>query len=246
MPQILKTKSLQVFDTIVLTIDSLNIKFPSIYFAVLYIPSFFMFCIMLYPLLLTVIKRLLPFVFIRAFTQLYKTTVANLSNFEFTFFLLSSLTLYILMLLISSDDIFEQVSELFLSNYFLLFSSLIIFLFFLYSVHVLAFIALSSYSRRSLIMVARQFKNDVLDLISLLLRFYVLLFRLNVYDLLEDLFDGYYIFLGDFGDEYLLNTTLLPIASLDGFNLGTNDEISDFEDTNSSLWFDIFSLYYFL
>jgi len=139
------------------------------------------------------------------------------------------------MLLLSSDDISEQVSELMTSYYVILFNYLILSLVLLYSVHVFTFLALSSYSKRSLLVVVRQFKNDILDLISLILRFYVLLFRLNVYDLLEDLFDGYYIFLGDFGDEYLLDSALISVNSFEGFSLGNTDENFDFEDTNSGV-----------
>ena len=242
----LLTNSVTTFDSVVATIDSLNSKFPSLYFLLLAIPALFTLVLVIYSFITSVISKLLPFTFIRAFNQLYKTTVGILSNFEFTFFLFSSLTLYILIVLLSADDIFGQISELLLSNYVILFTLLIIFLAVLYSVHILTFIALSSYSKYSIVLITRQFKNDVLDLASLLLRFYVLLFRLNVYDLLEDLFDGYYIFLGDFGDEYLLDGTLVPTTLLDGFSLVNNDENCDFEDTNPSLWFDIFKLYYFI
>ena len=116
----------------------------------------------------------------------------------------------------------------------------------LYSIHIFTFLALSVYSKRSVLVVILQFKNDILDLLSLILRFYVLLFRLNVYDLLEDLFDGYYIFLGDFGDEYLLDNAPFAINSFEGFSLGNLDENFTFEDTDSTIWSDIFKAYYFL
>jgi len=150
------------------------------------------------------------------------------------------------MLLLASDDISEQVSELINTYYLMIFTYLIISLIMLYSVHVFTFLALSAYSKRSLLVVLRQFKNDILDLLSLILRFYILLFRLNVYDLLEDLFDGYYIFLGDFGDEYLLDNSLFAINAFEGFSANNGDENFDFEDTNSSLWFDIFKVYYYV
>lgn len=246
LTNILLVKSSKTFDSVIVTVESLNCKFPALYFLLLYIPVFFTLTLVIYSFVSLVISRLLPFTFIRAFNQLYKTTVSILSNFEFTFFLFSSLSLYILVVLLSADDIFEQVSDLLLSNYVILFTLLIVYLTVLYSVHILTFIALSAYSKCSLVIITRQFKNDILDLASLLMRFYVLLFRLNVYDLLEDLFDGYYIFLGDFGDEYLLDGTLVPTAFLDGFSLSTGEENCDFEDTNPNLWFDIFKLYYFV
>jgi len=150
------------------------------------------------------------------------------------------------MLLLVSDDISEQVYELVSSYYLIIFTYLILALVLTYSVHIFAFLSLATYSKRSLLVVVRQFKNDIMDLLSLIMRFYVLLFRLNVYDLLEDLFDGYYIFLGDFGDEYLLDMSLISVNSFDGFTQNNTEENFDFEDTNSNLWLDLFKLYYFV
>ena len=242
----LSTYPVMLFDAIIAHIEVSFLKSSGFIMLITSVPMwcgviFYFFVLVLLPL-----WKSLPFTLVRTFNQLYKTSVGLASNFEFIFFVVASLGLYTLMLLLASDDISEQVSELINTYYLMIFTYLIISLIMLYSVHVFTFLALSAYSKRSLLVVLRQFKNDILDLLSLILRFYILLFRLNVYDLLEDLFDGYYIFLGDFGDEYLLDNSLFAINAFEGFSANNGDENFDFEDTNSSLWFDIFKVYYYV
>ena len=86
--------------------------------------------------------------------------------------------------------------------------------------------------------------KDFLNTLGLLLRFYILLFRINVYDMLDDFFDSYYIFVGDFDeDEYLselffaTHGTLLflPENGFDGSFIGEDE--SDFSR-------DLFYIYF--
>ena len=57
---------------------------------------------------------------------------------------------------------------------------------------------------RSVSFLFKQCFKDFLNSLSLILRFYILLLRINVYDTLDDFLDSYYIFVGDFDeDEYL-------------------------------------------
>ena len=239
------TFSINSFDTLIAHIESNYLASPGFVFFLTILPNLLLFSLVFFSILLTSVQKLLPFALVRSFKQLYKTAVGMSSNFEFIFFLISSILLYLLMLLLISDDISEQVYELVSSYYLIIFTYLILALVLTYSIHIFAFLSLATYSKRSLLLVLRQFKNDIMDLLSLVMRFYVLLFRLNVYDLLEDLFDGYYIFLGDFGDEYLLDTNLIYLNSFDGFTQNNIEENFDFEDTNSNLWLDLFKLYYF-
>ena len=241
----LLTYGIASFDTLIAHIDAHYLASPGFIFFLTILPNLLIFTAIFFSLVLTSLNRLLPFAVIRAYKQLYKTSVNMSSNFEFIFFIISSLLLYILMLLLVSDDTSEQVYELVSSYYLIIFTYLILALVLSYSLHIFAFLSLATYSKRSLLLVFRQFKNDIMDLLSLVMRFYVLLFRLNVYDLLEDLFDGYYIFLGDFGDEYLLDSSLVLINSFDGFTQNNIEDNFDFEDTNSSIGLDLFRLYYF-
>jgi len=231
----LSTYSISSFDTLILHIEENYLTSPGFVFLLTILPNIILFSTVFLSILLTSLSKLLPFSLVRSYNQLYKTAVGMSSNFEFIFFLISSILLYLLMLLLVSDDISEQVYELVSSYYLIIFTYLIFALVLTYSVHIFAFLSLATYSKRSILLVIRQFKNDIMDLLSLVMRFYVLLFRLNVYDLLEDLFDGYYIFLGDFGDEYLLDMSLVSINSFEGFTQNNTEENFDFEDTNSNV-----------
>ena len=77
----------------------------------------------------------------------------------------------------------------------------IVYFFYKYSVHYFAFLEASSSGSRSTMFLITQFKGDFLALFSMILRFYSLLLRLNVYDILDDCLDFYYVFLGDFDDD---------------------------------------------
>jgi hypothetical protein len=83
-------------------------------------------------------------------------------------------------------------------NFFL---AVIAFLFFKYSTHYFAFLEASYGENQSVLMIARQFFRDFINTFALLLRFIILLIRLNVYDSLDDFYDSYFIFIGDFDEE---------------------------------------------
>lgn len=99
------------------------------------------------------------------------------------------------------DDDQEEVIEFIDTAFFYMFSFIIFYLCYKHSIHYFAFLAASKTETRSVKFVANQFFADFLDTFSLMLRFYILLFRMNVYDNLDDFFDSYYIFVGDFDDE---------------------------------------------
>ena len=99
----------------------------------------------------------------------------------------------------------------------LVFTLLIVYLLCKYSVHYFSFLAASVSGGKSTVFILQQFKKDLLETFSLLLRFYILLFRMNVYDTLEDCLDGYYIFVGDFDDDQ---------AVIDRLNVQKKNELS--------------------
>lgn len=226
--------------------EAYPLRSPGFIFLITSFPMWLGLTFLFTSLILVPLSKLLPFSPVRVYKQLTKLAVSMSAHLELILFTTTSLLLYVLMVLLVGDDISEQVYELVNSYFILVFTCLVLTLILLYSVHIFTFLALSAYSRRSFLVVLRQFKNDIMDLLSLILRFYVLLFRLNVYDLLEDLFDGYYIFLGDFGDEYLLDNLLIPLSTIEGFTLDSTEENFDFEDTSSSLSLDLIRLYYTL
>ena len=52
----------------------------------------------------------------------------------------------------------------------------------------------------------------MLSIVALSVRFYILLFRINVYDLLDDCFDSYYIFIGDFAENTYTEEALVHLS----------------------------------
>jgi len=115
-----------------------------------------------------------------------------------------------------------------------------------YSIHYFSFLAASETSGRTVKFILLQFKADFLNSFSVLIRFYALFFRVNIYDFIEDVFDTYYIFVGDFDDDEYLNELFL---SLHGTLLFTFDNLDDksflFEDEND-FTNDLFYIYFIL
>ena len=52
----------------------------------------------------------------------------------------------------------------------------------------------------------------MLSVVALSVRFYILLFRINVYDMLDDCFDSYYIFIGDFAENTYTEEALVHLS----------------------------------
>lgn len=120
---------------------------------------------------------------------------------------------YWAMVLMAFDDSQEEVIEFVDGGFFYFFVLITLFLVFKYSVHYFAFIEASVAEGRSVAFVAKQVFKDALNTLSLVLRFYILLLRVNVYDTLDDFLDSYYIFVGDFDEDEYLNELFLSIYS---------------------------------
>ena len=71
----------------------------------------------------------------------------------------------------------------------------------------------------------------MLSIVALSVRFYILLFRINVYDMLDDCFDSYYIFIGDFAENSYNEEALVRLSEA-AATLGENQ--SDLALTNDS------------
>jgi hypothetical protein len=138
------------------------------------------------------------------------------------------------------DDNQEEVIEFVDTGFFYFFILLTFYLCFKYSVHYFAFLESSVVEGRSVSFIAKQVFKDFLNTLSLALRFYILLLRVNVYDTLDDFLDSYYIFVGDFDeDEYLSELTLSIHSSL--LFMSENDYDTSYlledEHESSSDWF---------
>ena len=142
------------------------------------------------------------------------------------------------------DDNQEEVIEFVDVNFFFFFLLLMSYLCFKYSVHYFSFLEASVVEGRSVSFIVKQVFKDFLNALSLALRFFILLLRINVYDTLDDFLDSYYIFVGDFDeDEYLAELTLSIHSSLLFLSENDYDTSYLYEDEHDSLS-DFFYLYY--
>jgi len=118
------------------------------------------------------------------------------------------------MMIAAFDDDQEELIEIFDVSFFYFFCALIAFLLYKYSIHYFAFLEVSVSEGRSVAFITKQFFRDFINTFALFLRFFILLFRLNVYDTLDDFYDSYYIFLADFDDgEYFSEVFFLNVRS---------------------------------
>jgi len=137
------------------------------------------------------------------------------------------------MMIATFDDDREELIETFDVAFFYFFCFIISYLFYKYSQHYFAFLEASVAEGRSVSYVTKQFVRDFINSFALLLRFFILLFRLNVYDTLDDFYDSYYIFVGDFDDDEYLSELFFSIYSTMFYDYDVNDDrIYSLEEEN--------------
>ena len=94
--------------------------------------------------------------------------------------------------------------------------------------------------------MATQFKGDFLALFSMILRFYSLLLRLNVYDVLDDCLDFYYVFIGDFDDDEYMNESFFSLYGVIFYTSDNQDDRSFLLEDENDFYGDLFYLYFLL
>lgn len=153
--------------------------------------------------------------------------------------------LYIAMMIATFDDDQEELMETFTSVSFYAFLGVFVYFLYRYSIHYFSFLAASDTKRESLSLFS-QFGVDFLDTVALLLRFLVLMARLNLYDFLDDLLDSFYIFVADFDDDEYFSDLFFSIFSVMFFDTDVHDDRSFFFEDEVDLANDLFSLYFIL
>jgi len=148
------------------------------------------------------------------------------------------------MTLLTFDDDQDEIIEFVDSSFFYMFTIVVLYLIYKHSIHYFAFLEASVSEGRSVNFVTVQFVKDFLATFSLMLRFYILLFRMNVYDTLEDFFDSYYIFIGDFDDDEYLNELFLSIHGTILFTFDNHDDRSFLFEDENDFSADLFYSYY--
>lgn len=183
--------------------------------------------------------------FVKLFVYFY--TIAKESRVQFESFLQTVFffIFYWSMLIATFDDDQEELIEIFDTGLFFFFCLLIIFLVFKYSLHYFAFLESSIAEGKSVNYVTKQFFRDFINTFALLLRFFILLFRLNVYDTLDDFYDSYYIYVGDFDDdEYYLDMYIAHYPFF-FFDFDNNDDRSLSLEDEHEFFLDLFCLYFY-
>lgn len=150
------------------------------------------------------------------------------------------------MMVATFDDDQEEIIELFDVSFFFFFLFLIFYLFFKYSQHYFAFLEASVTEGRTVSYISKQFFRDFMNTFALFLRFFILLFRLNVYDTLDDFYDSYYIFLGDFDEDEYFGELFFSINSLFFYDIDVNDDRIYSLEEEHDFFFDLFIFIFML
>lgn len=128
------------------------------------------------------------------------------------------------MAIASFDDGQEEFIEFFDTFFFYFFSFTVVYLIYKYSTHYFAFLEASVVEGRSVSFVAKQFFRDFINTFALGLRTFTILFRMNVYDTLDDFYDSYYVYIGDFDDDEYFFELFFNFFSVVFFD---NDNLDD-------------------
>jgi hypothetical protein len=148
------------------------------------------------------------------------------------------------MLVATFDDDQEELIEMFDVSLFYFFCILILFLLYKYSMHYFAFLEASVSEGRTVSYITKQFFRDFINTFALFLRFFILLFRVNVYDTLDDFYDSYYIFLGDFDDDEYFNELFFSMYSLFFYDFDVYDDRAFSLEDENEFFLDIFYIYF--
>ena len=205
--------------------------------------SFIVFSIIVFvtfcPITVDALGRFFPFPFLRLLYSLsgaffeYRVTFNFMLLFVFFFFWF----FFLIFCPDSSLDVIDSVHLLLFYSFFFF----ILFFCFRYSTHFLSFLEVTLVNNLSVSFLLKQFVRDCSNLIALFLRFFLLIFRLNIYDSLDDFLDSYYIFLCDFDEDFLFNEVGFFLFS-DFFFYCDNHEDSTF--FNELEFFQIFPFFF--
>lgn len=182
--------------------------------------------------------------FVRLYYYIYSMSKEMRMQFEAMLFVFFLFFFYWTMLIATFDDDQEEFIELFDVSCFFFFCILIAYLFFKYSIHYFAFLEASVSEGRTVSFISKQFFKDFMNTFALFLRFFILLFRLNIYDTLDDFYDCYYIYVGDFDEDEYINELFFSIHTLLFYDFDVNDDrIYSLEEEHEFV-FDFFYLYF--
>lgn len=121
----------------------------------------------------------------------------------------------------------------------------IIYLIYKYSIHYFSFLEQSVIEGKSSLFILKQFIRDTSNTFALFLRFFLLLFRLNIYDGLDDFLDSYCVFFCEFNEN--IEITSISYIFIDNvinnFDLFLDDMDSNSNELYFGFYYDIFNLF---
>ena len=148
-------------------------------------------------------------------------------------------------LLMTYDDVNVEVIELLHSFICLFFVFIIFFLLIKYSVHYFSFLENTVSDGYSTAFILKQFVRDISNTFALFLRFFLLLFRLNIYDGLDDFLDSYYIFFIDFDEDSYLDELFYTFDFISFFS-DNREDIIFYRTVEFDWWGDLFSKFFII
>ena len=153
--------------------------------------------------------------------------------------------LYTSMMVATFDDSQEELLEFFntMCYYFFLFT--MGYYLYKYSFHYFSFLESAKGDSKATLTFS-QFLFDALNIIAFVLRFLVLMIRLNIYDSVDDVLDSYYIFMADFDEEEYFSDTFFSMFSVISFDIDVNDDRSFQLEDELDFSGDLFTVYFLI
>ena len=181
----------------------------------------------------------------RAYFYLYSISTESRLQFEAGLQVFFFVFLYTSMMTATFDDDQEELLEFFYSMCFYFFLFTLAYYVYKYSFHYFSFLEAAKEGSKSASPFS-QFIFDALNIIAFVLRFLVLMARLNIYDGVDDILDSYYIFLADFEEEEYFSDAFFSLFSVMSFDTDVNDDRSFLFEDEMDLSADLFTIYFIL
>jgi hypothetical protein len=181
----------------------------------------------------------------RVYFFLWSFSVEQRINFTFTFTWFTFFLFLWAPILMTYDDQNIEFIELMHFLIILTFLVLILTLLYKYSIHYFSFLENSIADGFSVQFILKQFVRDIANSFALFLRFFLLVFRLNIYDGLDDFLDSYYIFFIDFDEDNYFDESLF-FSDKFIFLSDNHEDILQKSTTEYSWWIDLYSKYFII
>ena len=232
-----------VFDSYQDLTSSSNIEFTEYFLS--FIPFLSYVFLTISVTRVTILQSATDSYLIRAYFYLYSLSNEVRFQFEAALQVFFFVFMYTSMMIATFDDSQEELLEFFntMCYYFFLFT--MIYYLFKYSIHYFSFLEASKGDSKATFTFS-QFLFDALNIIAFILRFLVLMIRLNIYDSVDDVLDSYYIFMADFEEEEYFTDMLFSFFSISSFDIDLNDDRSYLSEDESDFAADLFLVYFLI